>query len=61
MKIMNIITLLPMIWMLTFCSPNNNQSKDIDKNTETIHNDNTQKLMIYRLITLRPVINLLEM
>jgi len=43
MKIMNIITLLPLIWLLTFCSPNNNQSKDVNKNNETVQKDNTQK------------------
>jgi len=56
---MNIITLLPLIWLLTFCSPNNNQSKDVNKNNETVQNDNTQKPMIYKLVTLLPVINLL--
>jgi thioredoxin 1 len=30
MKIMNIIAFIPLIWLLTFCTPNNNQSKSND-------------------------------
>lgn len=40
---MNILTLIPLIWLLTFCTPNNNESKSNDNSIVSYNDINDTK------------------